>query len=102
MHFLLVNNDIDEYLEYCSRKRKNIKFTQEKINEEINEEINSPIKINEIFKKIQENKENDELYREEIRNKRKIAMLDSILSNIEYLENTINKLEPYMKLQLKK
>jgi len=29
-------------------------------------------------------------------------MLDSILSNIEYLENTINKLEPYMKLQLKK
>jgi hypothetical protein len=89
MHFLLVNNDIDEYLEYCKNKRKNIKYTQE-VNDD---EITTPIKINDIFKKIQENKENDELYREEMRNKRKIAMLDSILSNIEYLENTINKLK---------
>jgi hypothetical protein len=87
-----VNNDIDEYLEYCSRKRKNIKFTQE--------ENNSPIKINEVFKKIQEDKENEELYREEMRNKRKIAMLDNILQNIENLENTIKKLEPYLKLPL--
>ena len=94
MHSLLLNNDIDEYLEYCSKKRKNIKFTQEKINDEINEEINSPIKINEIFKKIQEDKENEELYREEMRNKRKIAILDNILQNIENLENTIKKLDP--------
>jgi len=85
-----VNNDIDEYLEYCSWKRKNIK---EKINDEINDEINQSIKIDDIFQKIKEDKENDELYREEIRNKRKILMLETMWLNIVNLENTIKKLD---------
>jgi hypothetical protein len=82
MHDLLVNGNIEVYLAYCSAKYHDLKY--------IKQEEKSP-DIKEIL-----NKYNDYVLkeREDRLNRHKKIMLDSIWSNITYLENTINRLAP--------
>ena len=82
MHYLLVNGDIETYLEYCSTKYNDLKYIK-------HEEEKSDIK--ELL-----NKYNDYVLKErqDRLNKHKKMMLESIWANITNLENTINKLVP--------
>ena len=84
MHYLLVNKDIETYLDYCKNKYIDSKY----VNQEIVEE---KLDIKEIL-----NKYNDYALKErqDRLNKHKKMMLESIWSNIINLENTINKLAP--------
>jgi hypothetical protein len=70
MHYLLVNKDIQTYLDYCSTKHHDLKYPKQEDKQEDK----------------QEHKE-----REYYMNKQKKLMLESIWSNIINLENTINK-----------
>lgn len=83
MHFILVNKDIQTYLDYCSAKYNDLKYRKE-------EEQEKP-GIKELLDKY-----NDYILKErqEKVNKHKKIMLESIWSNIINLENTINKFSP--------
>jgi hypothetical protein len=82
MHYLLVNKDIQTYLDYCSTKYHGLKYTKQ--------EEDKP-SIKELL-----NKYNDYVLKErqDRANKHKKIMLESIWTNITLLENTINKFSP--------
>jgi hypothetical protein len=82
MHYILVNKDIQTYLDYCSNKYNDLKY--------IKQEEETP-NIKEVL-----NKYNDYILKErqDRLNKHKKMMLESIWTNITNLENTINKLVP--------
>lgn len=82
MHYILVNKDIETYLDYCSTKYNDLKY--------IKQEEETP-DIKEVL-----NKYNDYILKErqDRLNKHKKMMLESIWTNITNLENTINKLAP--------
>jgi len=82
MHDLLVNGNIEEYLEYCSTKYYDLKY--------IKHEEDKP-DIKEILNKYNDYTLKERQYR---LNYHKKMMLESIWSNIINLENTINKLAP--------
>ena len=84
MHYILVNKDIQTYLDYCKNKYLNNKY----INQEIIEEKPN---IKELLDKYNEYILKE---RQDRVNKHKKIMLESIWSNITNLENTINKLTP--------
>jgi hypothetical protein len=84
MHYILVNKDIQTYLDYCKNKYLDSKY----INQEIIEEKPN---IKELLDKYNEYILKE---RQDRVNKHKKIMLESIWSNITNLENTINKLVP--------
>lgn len=79
---ILINEDIQVYLDYVNNKYKESKNLKEKITNPTTKEILDKHRLIHEYDRI------------ERQNKHKKLMLDSIWSNILTLEETINKLKP--------